>query len=457
MTIDLKCPLDDTVLDASVKGFMQNLQANILKNHGREHVAMLFLSIQNVEKARKFFYDYDVTDALTQYDDAAKYRRKGTPGGVVRLAFFSKTGLEKFGHSSKFNDFGAFSGGMAQDTSVLDNGSTASWQPELSKSHDVMLLIAYHLEVNLSRIVGDLVERFAKPDSPFEVIFVQEGRAYKNGDSEGVEHFGYVDGRSQPLMTQSAIAAEKTGASGGIDQYDPTAPLGQFVIPDPLGQNGYGSFFVFRKLEQDVAGFKKAEEKLGETLGLKGDDAERAGAMVVGRFEDGTPVTLHPKEKGVPVLNNFNYDNDAKGSKCPFHAHIRKSNPRGSSPGGLDFDKSVQMARRGITYGTRLQHPDTKNFIDKPNDGVGLLFMSYQASIEAQFQFMQSSWVNNEGFPKPGTGIDPVIGENGKQAQNWFPGYDSTEYPKPSSFQGFVHLKGGEYYYTPSISGLKNL
>jgi Dyp-type peroxidase family len=457
MTIDLKCPLDDTMLDDSVKGFMQNLQANILKNHGREHVAMIFLSIKNVEKAREFFCDYDVTDALTQYEEAAKYRKKGTPGGVVRLAFLSKTGLEKFGHGSKFNDFGAFSGGMAKDTLVLDDGSTQSWQTELKQSHDVMLLIAYHIEVNLSRIVGNLVDDFAADDSPFDVMFIQEGRAYKNGDGEGIEHFGYVDGRSQPLMTQSAIATEKNQRGGGIDQYDPTAPLGQFFIPDPLETNGFGSFFVFRKLEQNVAGFKRTEEALGEILGLKGADAERAGAMVVGRFEDGTPVTLHKAENGVPVLNNFTYDNDAKGSKCPFHAHIRKSNPRGSSPGGLDFDKSVQMARRGITYGIRLQHPDTKEFIDKPNDGVGLLFMSYQASIEAQFQFMQSSWVNNEGFPKPNTGIDPVIGENGKQPQNWFPGYDSTEYPKPSLFQGFVTLKGGEYYYTPSISGLRNL
>jgi len=52
-----------------------------------------------------------------------------------------------------------------------------------------------------------------------------------------------------------------------------------------------------------------------------------------------------------------------------------------------------------------------KEFIDKPNDGVGLLFMSYQASIEKQYHFMQSSWANNEGFPTAQSGLDPVIGE----------------------------------------------
>lgn len=55
------------------------------------------------------------------------------------------------------------------------------------------------------------------------------------------------------------------------------------------------------------------------------------------------------------------------------------------------------------------------------NDGVGLLFMSYQSSIQDPFRFMQSTWVNNPGF------------------------------------ESFLTLKGSEYFYTPSIGGLKNL
>ncbi|WP_309735600.1 hypothetical protein [Chamaesiphon sp. OTE_75_metabat_556] len=450
-------PLDDTVMSDRVEHFMKNIQANILKGHGREHVVLLFLTIKHIDKAREFLQHYPVTDAFTQHEETKKFKAKRVPGGVVRLVFLSKAGLDRFGHGNKFSGFGAFSGGMAADTSVLDDGSTKSWQTELNRSSDVMLLLAYDSEIKLARIIGQMVKDFEKEDSPFEVMFVQEGRAYKNADGEGVEHFGYVDGRSQPLMIQSAIDKETSQNGGGIDRYDPTAPLGQFLAPDPLETSGFGSFFVFRKLEQNVAGFKRSEEQLGETIGLKGDDGERAGAMVVGRFEDGTPVTLNVKEDGVPVVNNFDYSDDSDGSKCPFHAHIRKSNPRGSSPGGLDFDKSVQMARRGITYGSRLQDPDSKEFIDKPNDGVGLLFMSYQASIEKQFQFMQTQWVNNEKFPKEKIGIDPVIGQGGSIPQTWFPEYGSTKCEKSSLFKGFVTLKGGEYYFTPSIYGLKNL
>ena len=51
MAIDLTKPLDDTVISAPEKSFMKNLQANILKGHGREHVALLFLAVTDVGKA----------------------------------------------------------------------------------------------------------------------------------------------------------------------------------------------------------------------------------------------------------------------------------------------------------------------------------------------------------------------------------------------------------------------
>lgn len=450
-TIPLNQPLDDVALNSPEKAFLKNLQANILKGHGREHVALVFLAIRDVAGARSFLRHYPVYDALTQLQDAIAFKTQQKPGGAVRLVFLSQAGLTTLGHGPKFAPFGAFAGGMAADHAVLDGGSTAGWQPELKKQAHVLLLLAHHDEAEFARLVGAQVDELGKATSPLEVLFVQEGRAYKNGDGEGVEHFGYVDGRSQPLMLKTAIDDELHTV------YDPTAPLDQFILPDPLQAGGLGSFFVFRKLEQNVAGFKQAEQALAKALALQGADRERAGAQVVGRFENGTPVTLADAEESVPVRNDFDYGADATGGKCPFHGHIRKTNPRGASPGGKAFDKTVQMARRGITYGVRLQDPDSKEFIDQPNDGVGLLFMSYQASIEKQFQFMQVSWANNPNFPSPGVGIDPVIGQGASVDQNWPPTYGSTAGSKPHLFKGFVTLKGGEYFYTPSLPGLKNI
>jgi hypothetical protein len=115
------------------------------------------------------------------------------------------------------------------------------------------------------------------------------------------------------------------------------------------------------------------------------------------------------------------------------------------------------MARRGITYGQRLVHPDTQEFIDHPNDGVGLLFMSYQASIENQFRFMQTQWANNANFPSAGVGIDPIIGQGtgAPVNHNWPDPWGQATSPQPFPSGNFVHLKGGEYLYAPSLSGLK--
>lgn len=116
-----------------------------------------------------------------------------------------------------------------------------------------------------------------------------------------------------------------------------------------------------------------------------------------------------------------------------------------------------RTARRGITYGTRLEDPDTHELVDQPNDGVGLLFMSYQASIENQFRFMQTVWANNENFPEAGVGIDPIIGQRGTLGQHWPPVYNSTAGAIQKLFAGFVTLKGGEYFFAPSIAGLRKL
>lgn len=71
---------------------------------------------------------------------------------------------------------------------------------------------------------------------------------------------------------------------------------------------------------------------------------ELAGALLVGRFEDGTPVTFQGAD-GLddPVPNNFDYRGDMAGARCPFFAHIRKTNPRG------DIARTLVPAPQGQT------------------------------------------------------------------------------------------------------------
>jgi deferrochelatase/peroxidase EfeB len=245
--------------------------------------------------------------------------------------------------------------------------------------------------------------------------------------------------------------------------WDPQfAPLEAALVRDPGGasEDSYGSYLVFRKLEQNVAGFKAAEDRLADALELMGNARALAGALIVGRFENGTPVVAAKRPLvAAHVDNNFGFSGDPDGWRCPFQAHIRKCNPRGDSVAlgaTLQQERRHLMPRRGITYGTRA--PDLN---DRPAGGVGLLFMAYNRSIGEQFEFTQNAWVNNGDFVRPGTGADPVIG-NGGGGHQWPVAWDhepaGTIAPDlGADFGSFVTMKGGEYFFAPSLSFLRSL
>lgn len=60
---------------------------------------------------------------------------------------------------------------------------------------------------------------------------------------------------------------------------------------------------------------------------------------------------------------------------------------------------------------------------------------------------------------RPGTGIDPVIGQstNGSIPDLKFPTRWGQPGNMPFSFHSVVTLKGGEYFFAPSITFLKGL
>jgi deferrochelatase/peroxidase EfeB len=106
------------------------------------------------------------------------------------------------------------------------------------------------------------------------VAGIEVGLAMHNTDNHGIEHFGYVDGRSQPLLLTEDIAKER--ATTGTAQWDPAFPLKQALVRCPGGDSdtAFGSYLVFRKLDQNVADFKERESALSNALGLK--DPKRA-------------------------------------------------------------------------------------------------------------------------------------------------------------------------------------
>lgn len=182
-------------------------------------------------------------------------------------------------------------------------------------------MMAKRVQTDASAMSGlsitDLIDRL--------FLIQMDGDALFNHDINGIEHFGYVDGRSQPLALVEQLVEEKE-KHGGTSQWDPEIPLAQLLVKCPGGNLdvSMGSYFVFRKLDQNVLAFKNREEELErqftEDFGVPANQIhERLGATVVGGFENGTPVTMFgteqsPIPKGpIGVPNDFDYSSDPLG------------------------------------------------------------------------------------------------------------------------------------------------
>ena len=141
----------------------------------------------------------------------------------------------------------------------------------------------------------------------------------------------------------------------------------------------------------------------------------------------------------------------------PFHAHIRKANQRGANAAlGLTEERKRRIVRRGIPYGTLVSTPGE----------VGLLFQAFQGDIWRQFEFIQRTWVDNPNFPEfqiiPGlnTGDDALIGQHPRAVQRWPRDWGRSGRfigRRLFNFGGFVRLRGGEYFFVPSLPFLTNL
>jgi len=468
MPIDLGEMLSSKNTDANV---LDDLQGNILKGHGREHTVNLFLKFDANDRiaARQFVNHIGakVTSASKQFADVERFKQsnKTIPGDTFFAMFLSFEGYNALGVDvAQIPADDSFRARMRSKSDKLNDPDVTDWDEHFQDEIHAMILIADDAPSKVraaEKIVTALMPASVK------LLGKETGLAMRNPSGDGIEHFGYVDGRSQPLMIEKDVINERD-TTDGIHVWNPKFPLRQALVPCPGGtaEVSFGSYFVFRKLEQNVAGFKKYEKEIADVMELPEKEREIVGALLVGRFEDGTPVVLH-KQDGAdnPVPNNFTYESDPKGVKCPFHAHIRKTNPRGESVGTFAPDLAEErkhiMARRGITYGKRVWENGMKNTkLDEkhlPSQDVGLLFMAYQNNIAEQFEFTQSAWANNEGFVKSATGLDPIIGEGSPSVQL----QQSLEWGKENkcsfNFKSFVTMKGGEYFFAPSINFLKTL
>lgn len=447
--------------------FLTELQGNILKGHGREHTSNIFIRFNDAEAGRKLLVSLEpkITFAYEALKEADYFNDTHLVGEPFIAVFLTADGYRFLGLDEKMPDDEAFRAGMVTRAGLNDPPS-AEWDGFLLSPHCMIMVAASdQREEGASKTVTNGAARDAAAASMIEWLRgsgaiesceQQLGDALFNADGNGIEHFGYVDGRSQPLMLEDELIKEESV------NWSPRIPLSQVIVPDKGGnlEVSCGSYFVFRKLRQDVREFKVREEQLFIEAGMQGKK-DRAGASIVGRFENGWPVALPNPPKtvaGKVIDNDFNYKNDPEGLQCPFSAHIRKTNPRRPEL------MANLMARRGIPYGLRTDDPNGEDKEKMPAAGaeVGLLFMSYQSDLSVGFETTQIRWANAENFDFLPTalqpvGKDPVIGQ-GPGSKNRYPiEYGKKPLSQPVEFGNFVHMQGGAYFFAPSRSFFKQL
>jgi Dyp-type peroxidase family len=313
---------------------------------------------------------------------------------------------------------------------------------------------------------------------------------------QAYEHFGFRDGISQP------------GVRGRLSdhpdeyltpRYDPDNPNqgwpgqdllwpGEFVFgyprqpdrpDDPLGPistagpawSRNGSYLVFRRLVQDTAGFEIFLEQACSRLRATFSDfanlnTEVLAARILGRWRSGAPLSRTPivdipllgederasdyfaYASAVPPLEQDPYPPapaDQDGSRCPFSAHIRKTNPRdGGSEGAIKH----RILRRGIPFGP--PHPDPAE--------KGLLFVCYQGSIERQFEVIINQWIIQSNEPVAGAGVDAIMGLDRRIAVVALPdALGNLRRVAVPIDRRFVTPTGGEYFFAPSLEAVRML
>jgi len=385
-----------------------NIQGNLI-GFNKDHQTLLFLKITSVpdckqwlDRLRPYVATAEEVLAFNRLFKALRSRRKKETGAVqatwINLAF-SFQGLTQLNpEAASFQD-ASFRTGMAAQSALLGDPTDASREGCASNwviggsgnEADIVLIVASDDADHLRAEVGRLEDTIYAPRladgtrirSGVQILYKQHA-ATLPPPHVGHEHFGFLDGVSQPalrgrlsedftdVLTLRQNPSDSNQGKPGQDLLWP----GEFVFgyqgQNPNGADksqpgnvstagpswgNDGSFLVIRRLRQDVPLFRQAMQNAALQIGL---DPKVFTAKCVGRWPSGAPI-LRAADADNPALgdddcanNHFEFQDgsqpihhsinqsaldcydetfaasqgDQSGQKCPFASHIRKVYPR---------------------------------------------------------------------------------------------------------------------------------
>jgi Dyp-type peroxidase family len=451
---------------------VNDVQGDVVPGFKTDHRRFLVAKIDEPSVARQVLSEF--ADRVTKCSDVQEFRDQDQQAGAKRGPWLnvalSRKGLERL----EIAEFGT-----QEQQQSFENGiehATGPIQGRLPADQSHMLFsIAADDPGDLDRLAADLGLH------GMTVTTHYDGSAIISDDGHTREHFGFRDGISQPRI--EGIAGWQ---QDGLPPRTGNVPADRFIIDAgangaEVGPDHNGSYMVFAKIEQFVDRFKKfcAESalRINADWGRKDVTPEAAAALMIGRYQDGRPVDLgtFPEQPQVAEgdLNGFTFDNDPYGRVCPLGAHLRKMNPRTNEVGDAH-----RILRRAMPYDS--------------GGEKGLLFVCYQASLAAGFEYIHQRWANGS-ISSAETRLNPALNARAARRESlnnvpWIelarearvlpidappdplvglPGRAGTasfELPRSDGlggstglplFNNWVRYRTGDYFFTPSVSTLR--
>jgi deferrochelatase/peroxidase EfeB len=466
--------------------------------------SFLLLRIRNAGAARTWLASAPISNAVALAQ---------APDTALQVAFTCE-GLRALGlPEDVLNGFSAeFYSGMSGDVSrsrrLGDEGANSpeywEWGGPEKVPHLVVMLYARENQLDAwAKTVGG-----PHWEDTFDVL-----ESLSTSNLFGVEPFGFKDGISHPTIDWE----RRRHVAGDELAYGNLVSLGEFLLGYPneygkytdrpllpasnqtaalptaedhpglqdLGKNG--TYLVFRQLAQDVRGFWQFMDR--QTKSDPHARQELAEAFV-GRKQNGEPLAelsqqpIAGIDKKDTAQNQFTFDSDSAGLRCPLGAHIRRANPRTTDlPGAsnnifsklkhtLGFSENSsgedviastrfhRLLRRGREYGAALSIDAALQPAPPDDANRGIHFISLGANISRQFEFVQNAWVMSSKFAGLSGESDSLLGNreplpDGQTTNAFFVTQEGSARRCINSVPQFITVRGGAYFFMPGLRALR--
>ena len=436
-----------------------DVQGNLLKSYGSVVGRHFIVAVADADLARPWFAALPVTHAA--------------PWVVARDAMdllnvgFTYEGIQVLwaGRDDDLKHFpDVFKGGPASRAGAngdVGGSAPSSWWfggPAQASAHAMVSIYAGNA-ATLEQRATVITAAFAA--NGLALLHAQDGKSLKDAP----EPFGFRDGIAQPRIA---------GQCSLGDDMQPAASPGEFLLganysdiygapslgnmPGDIAANG--SFCAVRLIEQDVAGFKKVLTDAVTVANNLDTTSDLVAAKLMGRWQDGTPVSLRPTVADWVAAggadadrNDFDYapsyeypgtPEDHAGSRCPVGAHVRRTNPRSARIAGARHSR--RLIRRGMR--AAWQEDGTQR--------EGLFGMFFCGSLERQFEFILREWINGD---LAASGIrstqDPIVGSGTLGGKVVLPGIGHGGSALELHVPRLTQTRGSLYLFVPGITALR--